>query len=475
MNRQYAKWVTTALCLLLVGCSFMREAMEGQQDVVAEVGGYTLTIDQAVELLRTGSAETVPARVSVVDRLTSFWVAYTVLAKELASPDTFSDLDLAPMMRLGLDQDVVWQLREDRILPRATPTDNEIVESYTREQPFTRVEAQQILIRVPETAAPEQQDSLRRFSESLRQRILAGEDFAELARRHSNDPATAAKGGDLGWIDRGRLMSDLETVVFQLHPGELSETVRTRLGYHIIKVRDRQEPEFDSVRDDYRDELMMRQLPGLEGAYIDSLFAAADFRMAPGATLLVKELATSQGLERLTPARRMGLLAKYRGGELTVGEWADFVMIGAPNARNAFAGADSVTVETWLREMVRNELLTKAARDLGYTLSQTKADSIKQIAVRELLATAALARFRRDDFLRGDETIPDAVDRVIRELFRRQRSPQAIDRVAAALWREPTIRVYPSRYPAVVEGLVRTRQLPGEAPDASKPPAEPGS
>jgi hypothetical protein len=116
MTKQYSRGITAALCILMAGCSFMREGMQGQQDVVARVGGYTLTIDQAVDLLNSGSAETVPARASAVDRLTSFWVAYTVLAKELASTDTFSDLDLMPIMRLSLDQDVVWQLREDRIL-----------------------------------------------------------------------------------------------------------------------------------------------------------------------------------------------------------------------------------------------------------------------------------------------------------------------------------------------------------------------
>ncbi len=70
----------------------------------------------------------------------------------------------------------------------------------------------------------------------IRQRLLDGEDFAELARQYSDDPGSAEQGGDLGWVGRGRFVPEFEEVAFSLEPGEISEPVRTQCGYHIIQV-----------------------------------------------------------------------------------------------------------------------------------------------------------------------------------------------------------------------------------------------
>jgi peptidyl-prolyl cis-trans isomerase SurA len=77
--------------------------------------------------------------------------------------------------------------------------------------------------------------------EEVRQLLDGGADFAELAREYSEDPGTAAQGGDLGCFGRGELVPEFEEVAFQLKPGEVSEPVLTEFGYHLIKLREKRE------------------------------------------------------------------------------------------------------------------------------------------------------------------------------------------------------------------------------------------
>lgn len=71
-------------------------------------------------------------------------------------------------------------------------------------------------------------------AEDLLKRLQDGEDFAELARKHSRCPS-AARGGDLGEVDPRRLDRDFAEAADRLKPGEISGVVRTRFGYHLIR------------------------------------------------------------------------------------------------------------------------------------------------------------------------------------------------------------------------------------------------
>ena len=72
--------------------------------------------------------------------------------------------------------------------------------------------------------------------EQLRLRLLSGDDFAELARTHSQDTVSAAKGGDLGWLAPGDTVPAFEATMDRLRPGEISEPVKSRYGWHLIQV-----------------------------------------------------------------------------------------------------------------------------------------------------------------------------------------------------------------------------------------------
>lgn len=82
--------------------------------------------------------------------------------------------------------------------------------------------------------------------------LQKGEDFAELARRYSDDKATALKGGDMGYITRGRLSPSLEDAAFALKKGEISDILEDKHGFHLLKIIDVQAstvPPLAEVRD----------------------------------------------------------------------------------------------------------------------------------------------------------------------------------------------------------------------------------
>jgi len=99
-----------------------------------------------------------------------------------------------------------------------------------------QVKAAHVLIRVASDADEKTRAGKKELAEKVLAEAKAGKDFAELARKYSDDKASVAKGGDLGFFTRGTMVTPFEQAAFALKPGELSEVVETPFGYHVIKA-----------------------------------------------------------------------------------------------------------------------------------------------------------------------------------------------------------------------------------------------
>ncbi len=100
----------------------------------------------------------------------------------------------------------------------------------------SEVEVREIVMK-PQINQEERERAIAQLTE-IRERIVAGEDFGELARKYSDD-GSARGGGDLGWTQRGKFVPPFEAAAYKLDPGQISEVVETQFGFHIIQLIER--------------------------------------------------------------------------------------------------------------------------------------------------------------------------------------------------------------------------------------------
>jgi peptidyl-prolyl cis-trans isomerase C len=105
-----------------------------------------------------------------------------------------------------------------------------------------KVRARHILMKVEKTADEKTKADARKKLAEIQKKIMSGEDFAEMAKQHSQGPSNV-KGGDLGYFGKGQMVKPFEEAAFMLASGEVSDIVETRFGYHLIKVEDRKAPQ----------------------------------------------------------------------------------------------------------------------------------------------------------------------------------------------------------------------------------------
>ena len=148
-----------------------------------------------------------------------------------------------------------------------------------------RVKVAHVLVRVPATGGSQAEDRARAKVEDVIRRARAGEDFAKLAREASEDPGTAANGGELGLVGPGEMVPPFEQAAFALKKGEVSSApVRTNFGYHAIKVLDVQEggrQTFKEVAGRIKEKLLTERSERVAGQKAEeirgALQGAADF------------------------------------------------------------------------------------------------------------------------------------------------------------------------------------------------------
>lgn len=91
------------------------------------------------------------------------------------------------------------------------------------------------ILKIPE-ASKATKEKYRKFAQAILDSIKAGADFAEMAKKYSEDPGSAKKGGDLGFVKRGVFYPEFEAAAWALKPGQISDVVETPVGFHIIQL-----------------------------------------------------------------------------------------------------------------------------------------------------------------------------------------------------------------------------------------------
>lgn len=258
-------------------------------------------------------------------------------------------------------------------------------------------------------------------AQELRQEIVDGADFAEVAKRESGDLGSAQDGGELGYNGRGVFVGPFEDALFDLNPGEVSEPVRTEFGYHLIQLEDVREssaPSLAESKNDLREQVAQE---AAEQDYVAALETLADLSFSSSDLQAVSEelgleIRTSEpfgrtgGSDDVTSSQRV-VDAAY--GEQVLQEDLNSDPIELDSGRSVV-----IHLKQHLepRQLAFEEVRDQLEQQLRAEKAQQEAESRVETLMAGLEAGSSLADLEADSAWqskpaagRGDSSLPAAV------------------------------------------------------------------
>lgn len=176
--------------------------------------------------------------------------------------------------------------------------------------------ASHILINAPKSASAADRAKAKARAEELQAQVAKAPDtFAEVARKNSEDPGSAARGGDLDFFSRGAMVKPFEDTVFSLKKGDVSGVVETEFGYHVIRLTDIKAPKqrsFEEMRADIEADLRkqeaQKKFAEVADAFTNGVYEQSD-NLKGVAERLKLELRSATGVTRTPAPGATGVLA----------------------------------------------------------------------------------------------------------------------------------------------------------------------
>jgi peptidyl-prolyl cis-trans isomerase SurA len=191
------------------------------------------------------------------------------LERDGITPDVFRTDIRNQLLRMKL-------IRRD-IKSRVAVTNEEIGEYYRKHREDYEgkesVRIKQILLTLPKDGDPAARATLRTDAEAIHKRLMNGEPFEQLSAQYSQGPGAAA-GGDVGYIERGIIHSEVEDVAFSLPLNQISGVIESSVGFHIIQVIDRRGEglkAIESVREEIREKIDREKMDKKYAEWLEEL------------------------------------------------------------------------------------------------------------------------------------------------------------------------------------------------------------
>ncbi len=286
---------------------------------------------------------------------------------------------------------------------------NSSIEQYTTPE---QVRASHILLK---TEGKTDAD-VKAKAEAILKQAKAGADFAELAKKNSEDESNAKNGGDLDYFGRGRMVPEFDQAVFAMQPGQISDLVKTQYGYHIIKMVDKKNAATRSlaeVRQQLTDQLAYERAQAQAAVLAEKLekqvSKPADLdKVAKAEGLTVQEsgfFAREEPILGLGPAPG----ATNKAFDMKPGDVA-----GPLPASRGFVFETLVAKQDpyvpkldEVKDRVRDEVIKQKARDLSTQKAAELAAKLKAAPDFEKAAKAAGFEAKTTELIARDAPIPD--------------------------------------------------------------------
>jgi peptidyl-prolyl cis-trans isomerase D len=301
---------------------------------------------------------------------------------------------------------------------QVVPTDGEIAEYYelNKDDKFNepeQVRARHILVKVASDATEEQKAAARKRAADLLAKVKAGGDFAALAKKSSDDPASAAKGGDLGFFPHDRMTPEFEKAAFALAPGTVSDLVETPFGFHIIKVEEHRQGGVRSLADAHDD--IVNTLKA-ERAFELARKQAENDRRAVVRGKSLAEAVEGRTLQETTPFAEggevpgVGHVPAFADAAFALNEREVSDLVETEDAVYLLSPFERVEAHTPPLAEVRDRVLAEARRERSETAAKERADKVlaraKEIGLEKAAAEAGLQVEKTEPFERRGGAIP---------------------------------------------------------------------
>jgi len=253
-------------------------------------------------------------------------------------------------------------------------------------------------------------------AEDLLKQAKAGSDFAELAKKHSEDEGSAKNGGDLDYFQRGKMVAEFDQAAFAMQPGQVSDLVKTQYGYHIIKLVDRKPATtrtLAEVREQLNDQLAYEraqaQAADLAQKLERDISKPVDLdRVAKANGLTVQEsgfFARDEPVMGLGPAPE----ATSRAFEMKPGDVSASVRVSRGFVFEALVAKQDPYLPKLdeVKERVRDEVIKEKARTLSKQKAVEMAARLKSAPDFEKAAKAAGVEAKTTELITRDSPIPD--------------------------------------------------------------------
>ena len=339
--------LAAAAAFTITACSGLRDALNAHTDWVARAEDSELTVVNLANLLGKSRA---PVRKDIAKSIANVWVDYQLLGYAAAHNDSLSDpklIDEAMWPAIANLKARKWY----EIVSKSWGVEDTAAAQRQWENGQI-LGADHILLLTQNKSDAEKADIKKRI-DALRAQVTPS-NFADLARRNSQDQATAKSGGSLGLFPRGAMVPEFESALLALKPGQISPVVQTQYGYHIIR-----RPTYDQVKGQLLLYSKGKTVAVAESTYLAKLEQSGKIEVKKGAVATVRALGNDPDAYR----RDNTVLATSTAGQFTTSRLVGWLETLPPQARvldQIKQSPDSLLVQL-VRNFVKNELVLKQA------------------------------------------------------------------------------------------------------------------
>jgi hypothetical protein len=409
------KLVISALtaALLFTGCDSLRDAMSAHGSVVAKAAGQELTITRLATLMGASKA---PLRKEVANAIVDAWVNYHLVGQAGANDDSLKDVKKVDEAMWAIYANIKAKKWYDQVSKTwKTPDSASAEAAYTN---GSLLAASHILLLTNKDTTAAGRAAVRRKIDALRSQITSA-NFADMAKKNSEDPVSGARGGSLGVFARGAMVPSFDSAVAALKPGEISSVVQTQYGYHIIR-----RPAFSEVKNEFIQAMQAGGMQAAESTYLAGVESSAKVELKPGTAATVRAVVEAPDSHRSDKT----VLATSSIGKFTAADLARWMETFPPQAQivERVKSAPDSMIPTFVKNFVRNELVIHSADSAKMGPDTAQVSQVRKLFLESLtnawtalgvdpksLAAAAKSKSEREK--QAAERVEQYIDKLLKQ------------------------------------------------------------